>query len=152
MHFTDFLSILQASVSPVILISGVGLLMLSMTNRFARVVDRSRQLTAALRDSPKDGRAKIESQLKIFLRRARLLRAAISFSSISALMAAVLVIALFLSALLRVDIFIVGAVLFALCLLSLIISLILFLRDLNVSLIALQLDVGPDQADATLQE
>ena len=38
--------ILHASISPVALISGVGLLILSMTNRFARVTDRLRELAA----------------------------------------------------------------------------------------------------------
>lgn len=146
MHFTELLSILQASVSPVILISGVGLLILSMTNRFARVVDRTRQLTTAFRNAPESERKRLESQLIIFYRRARILRAAISFASLSVLMAAVLVISLFLSALWRADVVVVGAALFALCLGSLILSLILFLQDLNVSLAALRLEMGPDHS------
>ena len=37
--------ILQTSISPVVLISGIGLLVLSMTNRFARTTDRARALS-----------------------------------------------------------------------------------------------------------
>jgi hypothetical protein len=40
----DVVPLLQASVSPVTVISGVGLLILSMTNRYGRVIDRVRTL------------------------------------------------------------------------------------------------------------
>ncbi|MEO6486667.1 MAG: DUF2721 domain-containing protein, partial [Thermoanaerobaculia bacterium] len=39
---------LQLSIGPVILISGVGLILLSMTNGFGRVIDRSRLLAQDL--------------------------------------------------------------------------------------------------------
>ena len=44
MRLIDLVPILQMAVGPVILISGVGLLLLSMTNRLGRVIDRSRLL------------------------------------------------------------------------------------------------------------
>ena len=142
MRFAELLSILQASVSPVILISGVGLLILSITNRFGRVVDRSRQMGAALREAPETEQARMESQLHILFRRARLLRAAVAFAVVSVLMAALLVIALFLAAFLRVEVVTLGAVLFVACLVSLIVSLLYFLQDLNVSLVALKVELG----------
>ena len=40
---------LQLSIGPVIVISGAGLVLLSMTNRYARVIDRARSLAEALR-------------------------------------------------------------------------------------------------------
>jgi hypothetical protein len=42
MLLNDLMTTLQLSIGPVILISGVGLILLSMSNRFARVIDRSR--------------------------------------------------------------------------------------------------------------
>lgn len=148
MHFNELLPILQASVSPVILISGVGLLILSMTNRFGRVVDRSRQLGSALRTAPQAERVRMEAQLKIFLRRGRLLRASISFASVSVLMAALLVITLFLSAFWQVELVSLAAILFVACLVSLIISLLVFLQDLNVSLVALEMELGSEIEDS----
>jgi hypothetical protein len=147
MRFTELVSILQASVSPVILISGVGLLILSITNRFGRVVDRARQMGAALREAPEPERTRIDAQLKILFRRAQLLRAAVSFSAVSVLMAAVLVIALFLASFLRVEVVTLGAVLFVACLVSLIVSLLYFLQDLNVSLVALRVELEYDHTD-----
>ncbi|MBE7540197.1 MAG: DUF2721 domain-containing protein [Opitutaceae bacterium] len=138
---SDLVSILQAAVSPVVLISGVGLLILSMTNRLARVVDRSRQLGALRRSCTGGERTRVDAQLSILVRRARLLRRAIRSSTLCVLMAAVLVIALFLSAFLRFDGTLTSAALFVSCLLFLIVALVSFLRDINLSLVALDLEL-----------
>jgi len=37
---TELIPVLQVAIGPVVLISGIGLLILSMTNRFGRVIDR----------------------------------------------------------------------------------------------------------------
>lgn len=141
MLLTDLVSILQAAVSPVVLISGVGLLILSMTNRLARVVDRSRQLGAARRGNTGSERTTVEAQLSILVRRARLLRRAIRASTWCVLMAAVLVIELFLSAFLQFDGTLISALLFVSCLLFLIVALVSFLQDINLSLVALDLEL-----------
>ncbi|MBP7142955.1 MAG: DUF2721 domain-containing protein [Opitutaceae bacterium] len=141
MHGSDLVSILQAAVSPVVLISGVGLLILSMTNRLARVVDRSRQLGAARRASTGDERTRAEAQLEILVRRARLLRRAIRSSTLCVLMAAVLVIELFLSAFLHFDGTLTSALVFVSCLVFLIVALVSFLQDINLSLVALDLEL-----------
>ena len=41
---SELVPILQIAIGPAILISGVGLLLLSMTNRLGRVIDRALQL------------------------------------------------------------------------------------------------------------
>ncbi|MBX7121890.1 MAG: DUF2721 domain-containing protein [Opitutaceae bacterium] len=141
MQLSDLVSILQAAVSPVVLISGVGLLVLSMTNRLARVVDRSRQLGAARRGNSGGERTTVDAQLSILIRRARLLRRAIRSSTWCVLMAAVLVIELFLSAFLRFDGTLISALLFVSCLVFLIVALVSFLQDINLSLVALDLEL-----------
>jgi hypothetical protein len=71
--------LLQTSISPYRLISGVGLLLLSMTNRLSRVIDRSRSLSAQLRAGATDAHAAGErSQLRVLAKRARLLWIAIA--------------------------------------------------------------------------
>ena len=65
--------ILQLSITPVALISGVGLLLLSMTNRLGRVIDRARHL-AQLSPADQDTGA----ELRVLYRRARLLQGAIA--------------------------------------------------------------------------
>ena len=49
MSLEQIIPILQLAIGPVIVISGVGLVLLSMTNRFGRVIDRSRSLTKIIR-------------------------------------------------------------------------------------------------------
>ena len=55
MHLDDIVPFLQLSIGPVIVISGVGLLLLSMTNRYGRVIDRTRFVADAVRQSAGGG-------------------------------------------------------------------------------------------------
>ena len=48
MLISQLLPTLQVAIGPVVLISGIGLLILSMTNRFGRVIDRGRILAREL--------------------------------------------------------------------------------------------------------
>jgi hypothetical protein len=144
----DLIPILQIAVGPVILISGVGLLLLSMTNRFGRIIDRSRTLAQAIRTGTDDDRRIAQGQIPILWRRALLVRRAIAFASVSLLLAAVLVIVLFLGALEHVDIAGLVIGLFSACLLTLIISLVAFIQEINQSLSALKVDLfGSAPAD-----
>ena len=141
MRLTDLVPILQMAIGPVILISGVGLLLLSMTNRLGRVIDRSRLLVDTRRRVDADDRPRVEAQLAILARRAALVRLAIILSALSVLLAAVLIIALFLAALLRLEIGALLILVFIGCLGTLIGSLVAFILDINLSLSALKLEV-----------
>lgn len=140
----ELVPVLQVAVGPVILVSGIGLLLLSMTNRLGRVVDRSRALSRDLRSSPSQTGPRLRAQLDILAGRARLLQQAIILATVSVLLAAVLVIVLFVTAILDLQAawLIVG--LFAGCMLSLIGSLVAFIHDLNRSLAALKLELSQD--------
>ena len=135
MTLQDLIPTLQVAIGPVILISGVGLLLLSMTNRFGRIIDRSRHLTL-------DHRPSSGAQIEILLKRAVILRMAITLASLSVLMVALLIVTLFLGALLNFDLMLLVAGLFIACMLALIASVILFIADLNLSLTALKLEIG----------
>jgi hypothetical protein len=133
----DIIPVLQTAIGPVILISGVGLLLLTMTNRLARTVDRARVLGA--REG--EARQRAQGQLLILIRRARILRASILLASTSALLSAVLVMALFITALLGTAIGGPIAVLFIADMSALIASLVLFIGDVNLSLSALHAEL-----------
>ncbi len=133
---------LQVAIGPVILISGVGLLLLSMTNRLGRVIDRTRQLTEAHRAGAESDRARLKGQLEILWRRARLVRASIVWAASGALLAALLVIFLFASTLLQLQWAVVIVILFGSCMAAIIVALIYFIRDINLSLHALQMDMN----------
>jgi hypothetical protein len=126
----------------VILISGVGLLLLSMTNRFGRVIDRTRQLAETYRAGAESDRARLRGQLEILWRRAKLLRASIVWASSSALLAALLIIVLFAGTLLQWQLAAVIVAVFGACLAAIIVALVYFIRDINLSLHALQLEMN----------
>jgi hypothetical protein len=140
-HLAQLVPILQMAVGPVILISGVGLLLLTMTNRFGRIIDRSRILAAALRDGSDGEQDRAKSQVAILWRRARLVRQAIMFGVLSVLLAVALVIVLFAAALASLEIAWVIAGIFIACLLTLVASLVAFLREIDISLEALKVDL-----------
>lgn len=140
MNFKELVPVLQMATGPVILISGVGLLLLSMTNRYGRVIDRARHLCAVLRSADEQERRSLISQLDVLTVRARLIRACITLASLSVLLASLLIIALFVIALMQLELAWVLVVLFVSCLATLIASLVYFLRDINLSLSALRFE------------
>ena len=137
----ELVPVLQTAISPVILISGLGLLILAMTNRLGRTIDRARELVAEAGASTVEALQRREAQLAILWRRARLIRLAIILASGSALCAAFLIIALFLSVLFGLNAVWFIVALFVACLLMLVASLITFIREVNESLAALKLEL-----------
>ena len=144
MYFEKIIPILQLAIGPVIIISGVGLLLLSMTNRFGRIIDRSRILAESAENDSVNITHHIEAQMIIMMRRARLLRLAIAFISLSLLFDALLIIALFLFALINFEGTIIIISLFIGCMVSLIAGLVYFIVDINSSLSALKLETSID--------
>lgn len=144
MHLDTVLPILQLSIGPVIVISGVGLLLLSMTNRFARVIDRSRILADRKESETDQDIHHLTEQLAVMMRRARYLRLAIASLSVCILLDALLIINLFIFALIGYDGAIATITIFIGCMLSLILGLLYFLADINLSLSALKLETNMD--------
>jgi hypothetical protein len=149
MSLTDLIPTLQLAIGPVILISGIGLILLSMTNRYGRLLDRARRLTGDLNGSSEADHFRLIAQLRILSSRAVLARASITFAALSILLAAILIISLFLGALLQLEIAAIIVGIFILGMLSLIISLLLFLSDINLSLKALWLEIPPEGRQKT---
>jgi hypothetical protein len=142
MYFEKIVPILQLAIGPVIIISGVGLLLLSMTNRFGRIIDRSRILAESAENDSVNIKHHIKEQMIILMQRARLLRLAIAFISLSLLFDALLIIALFLFALINFEGTIIIISLFIGCMASLIVGLLYFIVDINSSLSALKLETN----------
>lgn len=141
LSISELIPVLQVAIGPVVLVSGVGLLMLSMTNRLGRTIDRARVLVRELPALTMADRSGVSAQLRILMKRAELLRRAIILASISVLFAASLTIVLFLTFLFGLnDVWVIG-VLFIGCMVCLIASLIVFIQDINQSLVALKLDL-----------
>ncbi|HLX71812.1 MAG TPA: DUF2721 domain-containing protein [Verrucomicrobiae bacterium] len=141
-HLTELIPELQTAIGPVILISGVGLLLLSLTNRFGRAADRARQLLREMHTAEEADRRRLAGQVENLYQRARLIQQAIICGVISVFFAAILIIALFVAAFLKVDLVLTIILLFICCLASLIISLVAFIIEIRLSLRALRLELG----------
>lgn len=129
---------LQTAISPVVLISGIGLLLLSMTNRFGRSADRARALLAERHDIQASERRSIDAQIRILFKRSRIMLIAISLALASILFAALLIAVLFLNIVLHAPLEDIVVILFVLCLLALIASIAFFIKDMSLSLHALK--------------
>lgn len=138
---SDLVPVLQIAVGPVILISGVGLLLLSMTNRLGRAIDRARILRSEWFQAEPLTQKRTVAQLHILWRRADIIRKSIILASLSLLLAACLIITLFVAVLTRWDAAGVIVCLFVGCLGALIGSLVLFIWDVNQALAALRLEL-----------
>jgi hypothetical protein len=140
---SDLLKIIQAAIAPVVLISGVGLLLLTLSARLGRIVDRTRLVAAERRKAADADRELLNTQLAVLRHRARLIRLALALSASSVALVSLLIIALFLGLLLRWNMTVPCTLLFVGSLLSLVTAMLVFVRELFEALTALDLSVAP---------
>ena len=119
----DIGHVIQLSVAPVFLLSGIGIILTVLTNRLARVVDRARRLEDAARSSTGEALEERRQELRVIAWRARLMNRAITLSTCSALLVALVVVLLFLGAFLNFNATLPVAGLFILAMLALIATL-----------------------------
>ena len=136
----NFIQFLQACITPVALISGVGLLLLTITNRLGRTIDRTRQLIHELDDSQTNHKPEKEYEIKILYQRSRYLRISIGAMVVSVISSSLIIPVLFFMTLWGHDLRILGYILFILSILSILISSLYFFRDVILSLHALKLE------------
>jgi hypothetical protein len=94
---TDIAHLIQSSVAPVFLLTGVAAMLGVLTNRLARIVDRARTLEGRLENH--HGKVEqLHQDLMVLARRARYVNFAISLCAIAAVMVAAVVVTLFANA------------------------------------------------------
>jgi hypothetical protein len=138
---SSLLPIIQLAITPVILLSGMGALMIVLTNRMGRIVDRTRQIAEAIPEAHGEPRDHLESQLEIMWARSVMIRRAVTAAGFSMLSSCFLIVALFCGALLEWRMREVVLLLFGASILLLIASLVEFLRDIFSALHALRLQI-----------
>lgn len=142
-RMNDVLPIIQLAITPVILMSGIGAVLLSMTQRMGRIVDRTRILSGQLRQE-KDAaeREHVGQQLTIMFRRAHVMRFAMTMATLSVFMSGLLVVVIFASAFTRLELSAVILGLFVVSVSLLLLGLAMFIRDIFISLKALNAEVA----------
>ncbi|MBM3327254.1 MAG: DUF2721 domain-containing protein [Calditrichaeota bacterium] len=128
-----------SAIGPVVLISGVGLLILSTTNRLSHLIDRIRYITDQIRKSD-ERQPELEEQLVVLMQRTRLLRRSLLMYMSCIFLDAATVIMLFVLQLLRIDFGLLIATLFSLSLLALIAGILFFTIDVKHNLDALEIE------------
>src|ERR1700746_3880134 len=93
----DITHLIQSALAPVFLLTGVGTTLNVLTGRLARAIDRARHLEELLTRHPADAR-QIHDDLRVLARRTRYIHSAITMCGCSAVLIALVVIALFANA------------------------------------------------------
>jgi hypothetical protein len=146
----SLLPMIQLAITPVILITGLGSLMLTMTNRLGRIVDRTRILAGQAQAAKDDSRRHVEAQLRILYRRAKFVRKAVIFNTLGMFTSGLLVVVIFVSALAGVEAAPLILTLFMAAIACLLTALGFFLSDINLTLKALGLEVQRSLEDPTI--
>lgn len=121
--------VIRLALAPAFLLTAIGALLGVLSSRVTRLVDRSRDLEDQIAVAPDNGPLDAHRQLHLLARRARLTNWAITLSVLSALQVAIAIIALFVGSYFRELPVLPVAVLITGALAALIVSLLIFLRE-----------------------
>ena len=130
----DIAHLIQLSIAPVFLLTGVGTLLNVLSGRLARIIDRARVLEQRWDEPATPHRAAILSELCVLEKRGRLMHHAIKLSTSSALLVCFVIAALFASSMLHYSDRLVVSGLFIAAMLAVIVSLSLFLREVHLAI------------------
>jgi hypothetical protein len=139
---TDIAHLIQVALTPIFLISAIGVTLNVLTSRLARIVDRARLMEDQLasgKTSPAAG--DLHARLVVMERRAGWINSAITLITLSALFIALVVVMLFVNAFLRWDLGAFIACMFILSMLSLAAALLAFLIEVRIATKTLRIGI-----------
>jgi hypothetical protein len=139
---TDVAHLIQVALTPIFLISAIGVTLNVLTSRLARIVDRARAMENIVcqPDYQPEGRD-LHAALGVLARRARYINAAITLITLSALFISLVVVMLFVNAFLRWDLSAFIACMFILSMLSLAAALLSFLIEVRIATTTLRIGI-----------
>ncbi len=132
-HIAGIGQAIQLAVAPVFLLTGVGATLNVLAARIGRVIDRARIMEDQLAGAAPDTATELRSRLSVLSIRARLVNRAIALSVSSGILVSLVVAALFVSAVVQIDLALAIAVAFVAALLCLASALLLFLREVFIA-------------------
>jgi hypothetical protein len=136
----DIAHLIQSSVAPVFLLSGVATTLGVLINRLGRIVDRARALEGVLSDHPPRER-ELHADLKVLEKRAAYLYVAISLCAIAALLVALVVVTLFANFFLGSELGILIALLFVGAMVCLSAAFVTFFIEVRLAVRALRIGI-----------
>ena len=126
--------VIEISVAPVFLLAGISGLLMVLTNRLGRTIDRSRSLqVAAEKQLLPEHKASIDHEMASLLKRSRFINLSISLATASALLVCLVIIMLFLGSLISINVSQVVASLFIVCMMILSAAFSFFLAEVFIA-------------------
>jgi hypothetical protein len=129
----DISGVIQLAVAPVFLLAGISGTLMVISSRLGRIIDRGRYLKELCQSIDSENKDQCLEELECLKVRARYTNWAIFLCTSCALLVSLVIVMLFLSALFNFDVEVLIASLFVVAMLCLIISFILFLREVRLS-------------------
>jgi hypothetical protein len=138
----DIAHLIQVALTPIFLISAIGVTLNVLTSRLARIVDRARAIEDVLRRPEHQlNSTTLHGTLRVLARRARYTNAAITLITVSALFISLVVVMLFVNAFLHWDLSAFIACMFILSMLSLAAALLAFLIEVRIATNTLRIGI-----------
>lgn len=132
--------VIHQAVAPVFLLTGIGAMLSVMTNRLSRIINRARALTELAQTGGMTNE-KNQTELVVLSRRARLANSSISLCTLTALLVAAVIALLFIGAFFNFDVTIPVGVMFVVAMLSFILAMVFFLREIYLATASLRFDL-----------
>ncbi len=131
---SDISTVIQLAVAPVFLLAGIAGTLNVLSTRMSRIIDRGRVLNERQPASDSPEFVEVDHEQRLLARRSRLINRAIALCTMSSLLVCLVIVVLFLDAMFTLRQEKAIAVLFIMALMSLIAALMLFLREVGLSL------------------
>jgi hypothetical protein len=132
-HLPGVAGAIQLAVAPVFLLTAIGAFLNVMTSRLARSVDRARRLEVLLPETSGEQQDTIKEQLRVLSRRARWSNRAITASVACAVLICLEIATVFAGAFLGTDVSATAGALFFAGIVSLVLGLGAFLREIFIA-------------------
>ena len=137
----EFSATLSDALAPVTLISGVGLLLVSMSARYCHATSRIRQLLAERKEESEDFHGEIDQSIDLIYKRASLLKTGILTLMISAAFSSLQVLVIVIERLFSLDLSLMKSTMLLASVIFIVISSCIYVSEVQVSVKALGLTV-----------
>lgn len=137
----EFSATLSDALAPVTLISGVGLLLVSMSARYCHATSRIRQLLAERKEESADFHEEIDQSIDLIYKRASLLKTGILTLMISAAFSSLQVLVIVIERLFSLDLSLMKSTMLLASVIFIVISSCIYVSEVQVSVKALGLTV-----------
>lgn len=145
LNIGDVAHAIQLALAPVFLLTGIAGILNVMTGRLSRIIDRGRQLTEGVYPKEQQSGRELQRQLDALEHRRLLASAAITASTLAALLVCTVIAALFLEVLLLIKLRWLVGILFTGSTLALVVGLAYFLREVHLATQTVRIRVAPNK-------